>query len=216
MKLKKMLLTLTAAAVLAVSIPFAAMAVNGGETALPAGDETVFVPGSIPAETGAVESMTPALHAGLLTLLHLGDDALTSDAGRWETVYNMLSLYGQLDERADSGDGLLTVPAETVLDFSAALPGGPVDLNTLPEELADRMTYLADQDSFRVVCGDDNLAEIRLDRSSVERDKLACRQPVRLSDRGADPGLRADKLAQKPRVPRRRPPPRGRRIFLLL
>lgn len=172
MKLKKMLLTLTAAAVLAVSIPFAAMAVNSGETALPAGDETVFVPGSIPAETGAVESMTPALHAGLLTLLHLGDDALTSDAGRWETVYNMLSLYGQLDERADSGDGLLTVPAETVLDFSAALPGGPVDLNTLPEELADRMTYLADQDSFRVVCGDDNLAEIRLDRSSVERDKL--------------------------------------------
>ena len=169
MKLKKMLLTLTAAAVLAVSIPFAAMAVNGGETALPAGDETVFVPGSIPAETGAVESMTPALHAGLLTLLHLGDDALTSDAGRWETVYNMLSLYGQLDERADSGDGLLTVPAETVLDFSAALPGGPVDLNTLPE---DRMTYLADQDSFRVVCGDDNLAEIRLLSSGVERDKL--------------------------------------------
>lgn len=116
--------------------------------------------------------MTPALHAGLLTLLHLGDDALTSEQGRWETVYNMLSLYGQLDERADSGDGLLTVPAETVLDFSAALPGGPVDLNTLPEELTDRMTYLADQDSFRVVCGDDNLAEIRLDRSSVERDKL--------------------------------------------
>ena len=59
-----------------------------------------------------------------------------------------------------------------MLDFSAALPGGPVDLNTLPEELADRMTYLAGQDSFRVVCGDDNLAEIRLDRSSVERDKL--------------------------------------------
>ena len=127
MKLRKMLLTLTAAAVLALSIPFAALAVNGGEIALPAGDvtaETGFVPGSIPAETGAVESMTPALHAGLLTLLHLGDDALTGDAGRWETVYNMLSLYGQLDERADSGDGLLTVPAETVLDFSAALQIG--------------------------------------------------------------------------------------------
>ena len=175
MKLRKMLLTLTAAAVLALSIPFAALAVNGGEIALPAGDvtaETGFVPGSIPAETGAVESMTPALHAGLLTLLHLGDDALTGDAGRWETVYNMLSLYGQLDERADSGDGLLTVPAETVLDFSAALPGGPVDLNTLPEDLADRMTYLADQDSFQVVCGDDNLAEIQLSGSTVEQGKL--------------------------------------------
>lgn len=175
MKLRKMLLTLTAAAVLALSIPFAALAVNGGEIALPAGDvtaETGFVPGSIPAETGAVESMTPALHAGLLTLLHLGDDALTSDAGRWETVYNMLSLYGQLDERADSGDGLLTVPAETVLDFSAALPGGPVYLNTLPEDLADRMTYLADQDSFQVVCGDDNLAEIQLSGSTVEQGKL--------------------------------------------
>ena len=175
MKLRKMLLTLTAAAVLALSIPFAALAVNGGEIALPAGDvtaETGFVPGSIPAETGAVESMTPALHAGLLTLLHLGDDALTGDAGRWETVYNMLSLYGQLDERADSGDGLLTVPAETVLDFSAALPGGPVDLNTLPEDLADRMTYLADQDSFQVVCGDDNLAEIQLDSSTVEQGRL--------------------------------------------
>ena len=175
MKLRKMLLTLTAAAVLALSIPFAALAVNGGETALPAGDVTVetgFVPGSIPAETGAVESMTPALHAGLLTLLHLGDDALTGDAGRWETVYNMLSLYGQLDERADSGDGLLTVPAETVLDFSAALPGGPVDLNTLPEDLADRMTYLADQDSFQVVCGDDNLAEIQLSSSTVEQGRL--------------------------------------------
>ena len=175
MKLRKMLLTLTAAAVLALSIPFAALAVNGGETALPAGDvtaETGFVPGSIPAETGAVESMTPALHAGLLTLLHLGDDTLTSDAGRWETVYNMLSIYGQLDERADSGDGLLTVPAETVLDFSAALPGGPVDLNTLPEDLADRMTYLADQDSFQVVCGDDELAEIQLSGSTVEQGKL--------------------------------------------
>ena len=175
MKLRKMLLTLTAAAVLALSIPFAALAVNGGEIALPAGDvtaETGFVPGSIPAETGAVESMTPALHAGLLTLLHLGDDALTSDAGRWETVYNVLSLYGQLDERADSGDGLLTVPAETVLDFSAALPGGPVYLNTLPEDLADRMTYLADQDSFQVVCGDDNLAEIQLSGSTVEQGKL--------------------------------------------
>ena len=175
MKLRKMLLTLTAAAVLALSIPFAALAVNGGEIALPAGDvtaETGFVPGSIPAETGAVESMTPALHAGLLTLLHLGDDALTGDAGRWETVYNMLSLYGQLDERADSGDGLLTVPAETVLDFSAALPGGPVYLNTLPEDLADRMTYLADQDSFQVVCGDDNLAEIQLSGSTVEQGKL--------------------------------------------
>lgn len=175
MKLRKMLLTLTAAAVLALSIPFAALAVNGGEIALPAGDvtaETGFVPGSIPAETGAVESMTPALHAGLLTLLHLGDDALTGDAGRWETVYNMLSLYGQLDERADSGDGLLTVPAETVLDFSAALPGGPVYLNTLPEDLADRMTYLADQDSFQVVCGDDNLAEIQLDSSTVEQGRL--------------------------------------------
>lgn len=33
MKLRKMLLTLTAAAVLALSIPFAALAVNGGETA---------------------------------------------------------------------------------------------------------------------------------------------------------------------------------------
>ena len=175
MKLRKMLLTLTAAAVLALSIPFAALAVNGGEIALPAGDvtaETGFVPGSIPAETGAVESMTPALHAGLLTLLHLGDDALTGDAGRWETVYNMLSLYGQLDERADSGDGLLTVPAKTVLDFSAALPGGPVYLNTLPEDLADRMTYLADQDSFQVVCGDDNLAEIQLSGSTVEQGKL--------------------------------------------
>ena len=175
MKLRKMLLTLTAAAVLALSIPFAALAVNGGEIALPAGDvtaETGFVPGSIPAETGAVESMTPALHAGLLTLLHLGDDALTGDAGRWETVYNMLSLYGQLDERADSGDGLLTVPAETVLDFSAALPGGPVYLNTLPEDLADRMTYLADQDSFQVVCGDDNLAEIQLSGSTVEQGRL--------------------------------------------
>ena len=175
MKLRKMLLTLTAAAVLALSIPFAALAVTGGEIALPAGDvtaETGFVPGSIPAETGAVESMTPALHAGLLTLLHLGDDALTGDAGRWETVYNMLSLYGQLDERADSGDGLLTVPAETVLDFSAALPGGPVYLNTLPEDLADRMTYLADQDSFQVVCGDDNLAEIQLSGSTVEQGKL--------------------------------------------
>ena len=175
MKLRKMLLTLTAAAVLALSIPFAALAVNGGEIALPAWDvtaETGFVPGSIPAETGAVESMTPALHAGLLTLLHLGDDALTGDAGRWETVYNMLSLYGQLDERADSGDGLLTVPAETVLDFSAALPGGPVYLNTLPEDLADRMTYLADQDSFQVVCGDDNLAEIQLSGSTVEQGKL--------------------------------------------
>ena len=55
-----------------------------------------YLPGDLPAQTGAVESMSPVLHAMLLAMLNqerdsfdLGDSALA-----WEGLYNMLSLYG--------------------------------------------------------------------------------------------------------------------------
>lgn len=124
-----------------------------------------YLPGDVPAETDAAESMSPALHALVLAMVNhdvkrfdFSDRDLT-----WEGLYNMLSLYGQMDTRSITEQGELFLPEETVMDYAAVLA---VDLDALgdpPAAIRDRLNYDNVSDSYVVVCGTDNLARIRVD-----------------------------------------------------
>ena len=134
------------------------------EASLPSQSQD-YIPGDLPAQTGAEESMGPVLHAMLLAMLNhdvkdfdLGDSELG-----WEGLYNMLSLYGQMDTRSITEQGELFLPEETVMDYAAVLA---VDLDALgdpPAAIRDRLNYDNVSGSYVVVCGTDNLAQIRVD-----------------------------------------------------
>ena len=100
-----------------------------------------YLPGRVPAQTSAEESMAPALHALVLALINQEAASFTlSDRElAWEGLYNMLSLYGQLDWRAETEADALLLPAETVEDYAAALNTSLADLGSLPAALADRL-----------------------------------------------------------------------------
>ena len=167
--MKKLLLTAMLAALLVMPLEGAALA-QTPEASAPAADtaqELGFDPGCVPAETDALESMTPAIHAVVLAMLHQEQTVYSPQNAQlpWEALYNMLSLYGQMDDRSDYVGEDLVLPTEAALDFSTALTLSLDALGPLPEELSDRMVYDAELDSYRLACGSDSLAQIRLDSS---------------------------------------------------
>lgn len=150
----------------------AALAANQ-ETApeIPLSQETEFTPGGVPAETDMLDSISPAIHAVVLAMLNREQAVFDASSGAgWEALYNMLSLYGQLDDRSDCLDEEMTLPAETVMDFSTALAPNFEVLGSLPQDLDDRMVYDAGSDSYRMVCGNDDLAEIQLGSAILSMD----------------------------------------------
>lgn len=167
--MKKILLTTMIAALLILPLESVALA-QTPDTTSPETSSQDYVPGGVPAQIGAAESMTPALHAMVMAMVSHGISAYDSADTLlgWETLYNMLSLYGQLDERSEYVDEDLFLPSETLQDYAAALPAG-IDLDTLPQDLSDRMIYDASADSYRVVCGNDSLAEIQVDET-IQQD----------------------------------------------
>lgn len=164
--MKKLLLTTMITALLIAPLPGVALAEDQQAT-LPDTSVTLdeeFIPGQVPAQTDAAQAMTPAIHAMILSMFHyeLTQYSFSDPSLGWETLYNMLSLYGQMDERSEYLDEQLLLPSETVLDFSSALFPEFGVLGALPTDLADRMTYDPEIDSYLVTCGNDSLAEIRL------------------------------------------------------
>ena len=164
--MKKLLLTTLLASLLV--LPLGTTALADDETA-PSEDIQIveYIPGSVPAETD-LSSMLPALHAVLLAMDNQGVTSFAADkeALSWEMLYNMLSMYGQMDERAYYDGDLLILPSETVMDYSAALFTLPPAAETLPAELADRMTYDAKLDEYRLYGGSDALAQVVIDSTA--------------------------------------------------
>ena len=124
-----------------------------------------YLPGDVPAETDAAESMSPALHALVLAMLNhdvkrfdFENSSLT-----WEGLYNMLSLYGQMDSRSTSEQGELFLPEETVRDYAAALALSFNALGDPPAAIRDRLNYDNVSRCYVVVCGEDNLARIQVE-----------------------------------------------------
>ena len=165
--MKKCFLTMMIAALLILPLESVAVAKTPSATSPETSAQgEAYVPGDVPAQIGAAESMTPALHAMVMAMVSHGItayDPADPQVG-WETLYNMLSLYGQLDERSEYVGEDLLLPRETVQDYAAALPMS-VALGDLPDDLSDRMIYDASSDSYRVVCGNDSLAEIQLNQT---------------------------------------------------
>jgi hypothetical protein len=158
---KKLLLTVLIAAMMILPLGTVAMADDKPITEVSAEPELIYVPGEAPAQN-SVQFMTPALHAVLLAMENQNVLSFTTEDPlmSWEMLYNLLSMYGQMDERASYDGELLILPAEAVMDFSAALFDIPLSPDTLPEDLYDRITYHADCDEYRLYCGSDDLSEV--------------------------------------------------------
>lgn len=128
-----------------------------------------YLPGDLPAQTDAVESMSPVLHAILLAMLNQERDSFDFSGGlAWEGLYNMLSLYGQLDSRCDEKNGELFLPEETVRDYAAALDADFDALGELPADLRDRMNYDNVSRCYLLVCGEDDQVQVQTDSLRTE------------------------------------------------
>ena len=155
---------LTAALVTSMLILPVSSVGPAGSVEAPASAQTQgYLPGDVPAETDAAESMSPALHALVLAMVNhdvkrfdFGNAALT-----WEGLYNMLSLYGQMDSRSITEQGELFLPEETVMDYAAVLGVDLDELGAPPASIRDRLNYDNVSRSYVVVCGEDNLAQIQ-------------------------------------------------------
>ena len=133
-----------------------------------------FVPGSVPAGSGMAESMAPALHGMLLAMLNR-DVQVFDPADRalaWESLYNMLSLYGQLDSRSSSDNGELFLPEETVQDYASALKADIDALPELPAELRDRINYDNVSRCYVIFRGEDDQARVQVDDTRRADDAL--------------------------------------------
>lgn len=131
-----------------------------------------FVPGSVPAGSGMAESMAPALHGMVLAMLNREASAF-DPADRelaWESLYNMLSLYGQMDSRSITEQGELFLPEETVMDYAAVLDVDLDELGAPPASIRDRLNYDNVSRSYVVVCGEDNLAQIQVESLTASGD----------------------------------------------
>lgn len=171
---KKGFISCLLAAALLFSLGGAALA-DHEEAAPSPGAGQEYAPGAVPAQTDAVQSMSPAVHGVLLAMLHFGADEfqVQDDALSWEALYNMLSLYGQLDERSEYQDSdHLLLLSETVQDYTAALDVSFDQLGPLPASLGDRITYDAASDSYQVVCGNDSQTQFQILASRQTADGL--------------------------------------------
>lgn len=143
------------------------------EASLPSQSQD-YIPGDLPAQTGAEESMSPVLHAILLAMLNhdVKDFGLSDSELAWEGLYNMLSLYGQLDSRCDEKNGELYLPEETVRDYAAALDADLEALGDLSAGLRDRMNYDNVSRCYLLVCGEDDQVQVRTDSLRTEGTAL--------------------------------------------
>ena len=107
--------------------------------------------------------MTPAVHALVLAMTenHLDYDPSDSEF-LWTSLYYMLSLYGQMDERAEFTDDTMILPSEMVRDYAAALYPQVEQLPGIPSPISQRIRYQASDDSYHLARGDEGLAEVVL------------------------------------------------------
>lgn len=162
---------LTAALITSMLIlPVNSAGPTGQEEASPSAQAQDYLPGDVPAQTGAAESMSPVLHAMLLAMLNHDVSSFDLSDGElaWEGLYNMLSLYGQLDSRCDEKNGELFLPEETVRDYAAALDAGFEALGDLPAGLRDRMNYDNVSRCYLIICGADDQVQIQANSLRVE------------------------------------------------
>ena len=119
--------------------------------------------GSVPAQSTRLDAIYPPINALVLSMVEQGlEYDAQSDEFVWNVLYYMLSLYGQMDSRAQLTDDALVIPAETAQDYMVALFSSRQTLPPLPDSLSDRIRYDSDSGEFLLALGDAGLAECRL------------------------------------------------------
>ena len=154
--MKKWMIALMMAALLIVPMGGIAYAVGEGAPAAPAAGE--FIPGDVPAQSGTMDAMVAPVNALVMCMVEQGlayNDQ--DDVFLWNSLYYMLSLCGQMDERAELTDDMLILPAETVADYAGALFSNFDGLPALPREMTGRVSYDWQNDTFRLARGDAGL-----------------------------------------------------------
>ena len=156
--MKKLLASLTILTILALPLGSAASA----EQQTPPADLSVEeVHGNIPAQADAAQTMYPAVHSLVLAMTENDLEYAPEDSEfLWTSLYYMLSLYGQMDERAEFTDDTLILPSEMVRDYAAALYPQVEQLPGIPSPISQRIRYQASDDSYHLARGDEGLAEV--------------------------------------------------------
>lgn len=159
--MKKKLISILMIAVMLCSLGGLAYADNVKD--LRARDGVEFIPGTVPAQSAELDGMVPPVNALVLAMLEhdLAYDE-NSDVFLWNSVYYMISLYGEMDSRAELTDDQLILPSETVEDYAAALFSNYSGLPELPEQMKDWVTYNAADDTYSLARGDAGLSETQI------------------------------------------------------
>lgn len=133
--------------------------------------DVVFPDGSVPAEAELTEGIQLPVHALVLSMCeHELSYDIQSAPFVWNALYYVLSLYGEMDDRAQLTDEALLLPSESVNDFARALFAGLDQLPALPPELDGFVSYDATLDMYRLSLGDFALTRIALAPLSAQSD----------------------------------------------
>lgn len=167
--MKKLILSLTLVSILI--FPLGAAALNQSQQEALPSVSTEEVHGNVPAQSNAAQSMTPAVHALVLAMTenHLDYDPGDSEF-LWTSLYYMLSLYGQMDERAEFTDDTMILPSEMVRDYAAALYPDVAQLPDIPSPISERISYSAAEDCYRLTRGDEGLIQVVVDGSQTQEN----------------------------------------------
>ena len=120
--------------------------------------------GSAPAQADASQSMYPAVHALVMAMTenHLDYDPEDPEF-LWTSLYYMLSLYGEMDERSELTDDTLILPSEVVQDYAAALYPDVATLPEIPAPISERISYRASDGAYRLARGDEGLSQVTVE-----------------------------------------------------
>ena len=160
--MKKLILSITLIAMLTASAGGVAYAQVRQEP--PAETAVETAQGSAPAQVDVSESMYPAVHALVLAMTenHLEYNPENAEF-LWTSLYYMLSLYGQMDERAELTDDTLILPSEVVQDYAAALYPDVSALPEIPAPISGRISYHTSDDTYRLARGDEGLSQVTVE-----------------------------------------------------
>ncbi len=143
------------------------------ESASPAEPAEVFLPGSVPALSAPFEAINLPLNAVALAMVeHNLAYNSADDAFVWTALYYALSIFGQMDDRAQLTDEALLVPSETVQDYLRALFRDRSQLPPLPTGPQAAVSYDPVTDLYALTLGDLAQSTMTLDAPSPAHSGL--------------------------------------------
>ena len=162
--------------ILSVSLVLALAVLLGGAAFAQARQEPLSSPSaeemlaSAPAQGDASQSMYPAVHALVMAMTENHLEYNPEDPEfLWTSLYYMLSLYGQMDERAEFTDSEMLLPGEMIQDYAAALYPDVSSLPDIPAPISERITG-TENGVYRLARGDEGLSQVTVEPPICLRD----------------------------------------------